>query len=39
MFLNIVDESLYGDEVFAMDTAIGGHEDKNLNLLFSNRLF
>ncbi|MDR2396042.1 MAG: HD domain-containing protein [Endomicrobium sp.] len=31
MFLNIVGESLYGDEVFAIATAIGGHEDKNVD--------
>ncbi|MDR0977840.1 MAG: HD domain-containing protein [Endomicrobium sp.] len=29
MFLNIIDKSFYGDEVFAVATAIGGHEDKN----------
>jgi metal-dependent HD superfamily phosphatase/phosphodiesterase len=31
MFLNIIDENFYGDEVFAVATAIGGHEDKNMD--------
>ncbi|MDR1122888.1 MAG: HD domain-containing protein [Endomicrobium sp.] len=31
IFLNIIDEVLYGDEVCAVATAIGGHEDKNMD--------
>jgi metal-dependent HD superfamily phosphatase/phosphodiesterase len=31
MFLNIIDENCYDDEVFAVATAIGGHEDKNMD--------
>jgi metal-dependent HD superfamily phosphatase/phosphodiesterase len=30
IFLNVIDEILYGGEVFAVATAIGGHEDKNM---------
>jgi metal-dependent HD superfamily phosphatase/phosphodiesterase len=29
MFLNIIDASLYDEEVFTIAAAIGGHEDKN----------
>jgi metal-dependent HD superfamily phosphatase/phosphodiesterase len=31
IFLNVIDKALYGDEVFAVATAIGGHEDKNMD--------
>jgi metal-dependent HD superfamily phosphatase/phosphodiesterase len=31
IFLNVIDEILYRDEVFAVATAISGHEDKKMN--------
>ncbi|MDR3195189.1 MAG: HD domain-containing protein [Endomicrobium sp.] len=31
IFLNVIDENLYDDEIFAVATAIGGHEDKNMD--------
>ncbi|MDR2252118.1 MAG: HD domain-containing protein [Endomicrobium sp.] len=31
IFLNVIDEILYKDEVSAVATAIGGHEDKKMN--------
>jgi len=31
MFLDVIDENLYDDEIFDVATAIGGYEDKNMD--------